>query len=145
MKERLIWCPNEISLEEWEAMSRDDQIAWWKKDIEPDGPRQKIHMVKAIELYQEGSITGMELVSWAMKYAAVDEIEAFVAACPPDILADLKEHLAHYGPDEPKWPRTFCMSSYFPWVTPEEIAESKRKEQEQIWAGVRLLKEYFDG
>jgi len=68
-----------------------------------------------------------------------------VKACPPDILAELKSALSHYGPDESKWPRMFCMASYFPWVTPEEIAESKRKEQEQIWAGVRLLKEHFDG
>jgi hypothetical protein len=102
-------------------------------------------MTKAIDLYNNGVITQTELVNWAIRYAATDEIDEFVTACPLDILAQLKKSLAHYGPDETKWPRTFCMSSYFPWATPEQIEESKRKEQEQIWEGVRLLKEYFNG
>jgi len=63
MKERLIWCPNEIPVEEWEAMSREDQIAWWKNHIEGK-PRQKLRMEKVIDLYHDGSITQHELVIW---------------------------------------------------------------------------------
>ena len=29
-KERLIWRPNEVSPDEWEILSRDEQIQWWK-------------------------------------------------------------------------------------------------------------------
>jgi hypothetical protein len=51
--------------------------------------------------------------------------------------------LAQYGPDESNWPQTFQMATYAPWVTAEEIKDSERRQQEQIWTGVRLLKKYL--
>jgi hypothetical protein len=141
MKERLIWRPNEILPEHWEAMSREEQIQWWKDHAKT--PLRKPHMKKVIRLYQRGDMPPAEFCSCVMTFAAPDEIAEFVRVCPPELMALLKEELAHSGPDESKWPRTYHLSCYAPWVTAEQIAESQRQEQEQIWNGVRLLKQYL--
>jgi hypothetical protein len=143
-RERIIWCPNEIPSEEWEAMSRADQTKWWK-DHRDEMPYTKPHMKETVELYNEGCITQMEFCSVVAKLVVPEEIEDFFQACPLDLVAILKESLASYGDDETKWPRTFSIASYAPWVTAEEIKESQRQEQEQIWSGVRILKDYFRG
>jgi len=143
-KERLIWRPNDIPLEEWEALSREEQIQWWK-DLEESRPkRAKPHMLKAVEVYNDGNITQNEFGGLVCKLAIRDEMEEFIRGCPPDLMAEIKRMLAHYpGDDQTKWPRTFCIACYAPWVTPQQIEESQRKEQEQIWNGVRLLKEFI--
>jgi hypothetical protein len=140
-KERLNWRPNEISPAAWEAMTREEQIHWWKSRTAPLWP--KPHMAEAITLYDKGNITLSEFVARVLELAVPEEIEGFLRACPPGLLGALRESLAAYGEDEAAWPRTFCMASYFPWVTAEEIESSQRREQEAIWSGVRLLKEYF--
>ena len=138
-QERLIWRPNAIPPEVWEAMSREDQIASWK--AQPKAPSQpKRRMKEAISQYKKGIITANEFVCLVYKLAAPDEIEEFVSACPVDFLSLLKESLASYGGDESTWPRTFHSACYPPWVTVEEIEESRRQEQQRIWDGVRLLK-----
>jgi hypothetical protein len=143
-KERLIWRPNGISLDQWEKMSREDQIKWWKDHQEKDrqeSPRPKPHMKEAISLYDRGVITQTEFCVRVAKSAALEEIGEFVRECPPELMSTLKEDLDQYGPDESRWPRYYSIASFWPWVTPEEIEESRRREQEQIWNGVRLLKE----
>jgi len=140
-EERLIWRPNEISPTAWETMTREEQIQWWKTRTAPLRP--KAHMVEPVALYEKGNITVSEFVTRVLELAVPDEIEGFVRACPPELLAALRESLAAYGEDEAAWPRTFRLASYFPWVTAEVIEESRRHEQEAIWSGVRLLKDYF--
>lgn len=140
-KERLIWRPNEIPLKQWEGMLRVDQIRWWKDHQPP--PLPKPHMKKAISLYNRGEITQHEFCSYVSKIAALEEIGEFVRQCPLELMEVLKAQLAEYGPDESKWPRTIHMASYHPWATAEEATESQRQEQEQIWNGVRLLKQYL--
>jgi hypothetical protein len=142
--ERVIWRPNEISPEVWEAMSHADQIQWWK-DRQDKTSHAKTDMKEAVILYNRGCITSMEFGSLVAKLAARDEFEVFFRECPPVLLALLKESLDDYGDDESKWPRTFHITSYFPWVTADEIEKLQRQEQEQIWNGIRILKEYFRG
>ena len=103
----------------------------------------KPHMLSAVAAYEEGKITKSEFVTLACQLAAPEEIEAFVAGCPPDLLASLRETLVSYSDDEASWPRTYRMGTYAPWVTPEEVEESQRREQHEIRRGVRLVKEYF--
>ena len=62
-RERVIWRPNAIPLEVWEAMTREDQITWWKAQEEP--PEPKRHMKVAISMYQKGMITLGEFVCLA--------------------------------------------------------------------------------
>lgn len=100
-------------------------------------------MKKAITLYNNGHITRHEFCAFVAKMAAPEEIEEFLLKCPPELMEALKRDLAEYGPDESKWPRTFHMASCAPWVTTEEIRDSHRREQEQIWNGVRLLKKHL--
>jgi hypothetical protein len=141
-EERIIWQPNEIPLEEWEAMSRADQINWWKSR-QAKTLHKKPHMKRAIDLYNKGTLTETGFFTFVATNAVPKEIEQFVKVCPPDLLAKLKEYLTEHGEDEQKWPRTYSIRTYFPWVTPEEIEETERREQEQLWNGVRLLKAYF--
>jgi hypothetical protein len=139
-RERLIWRPNAIPPDVWETMSRDDQIAWWKAQEKP--PEPKRHMKVAISMYEKGIVTLGEFVCLVYKLAAAEEIEEFMRLCPADMLATLKESLACYGDDEKTWPRFFSSACHAPWVTLEEIEESRRQERERIWDGVRLLKQY---
>ena len=138
-RERLIWRPNAVLLDVWEVMSREDQIAWWKAQPKPL-PEPKRRMTEAITLYNKGFITAGDFVCLVYKLAAPDEIKEFVSACPADLLSKVKESLVSYGEDESAWPRNFYSASYAPWVTPEEIEESRQEEQQRIWDGVRLLK-----
>jgi len=140
-KERLIWRPNEIAPRVWEAMSREDQIAWWKAQQQPSAP--KLPMRALIGEYDEGNLTLSGFVCYVCQLAAVDEIDDFMRACPEDLLAELRNALAAYGDDENNWPRTFHIACHAPWVTDAEIVESQRREQERIWLGVKLLKPYF--
>jgi hypothetical protein len=141
-RERLIWRPNAIPLDVWQAMSREDQIDWWKAQPQaPAGP--KPHMKGAIAQYKKGAITDGEFLGLVCKLAAPEEIDEFMRVCPADMLATLKEFLATYGEDEKTWPRTFYSACYFPWVTAEEIEESRRLQQKQIWDGLRILKKYL--
>jgi len=100
-------------------------------------------MKRAITLYNTGHITQHELCSFVAKIAVPEEIEEFIQKCPSELMEVLTRQLAEYGADESKWPRTFCARCFAPWVTAEEIRESERREQEQIWNGVRLLKEHL--
>ena len=137
-EERLIWRPNEIPLEEWEAKPREEQIRWWKDHQPP--PPAKPHMGRAITLYNKGHVTQHEFCSFVAEAAVPEEIEDFVQKCPPELMEILKRQLAEYGADESEWPRTFQRACYAPWVTAEEIRDSQLHQQERIWAGVRLLK-----
>lgn len=139
--DRPIWRPNAIPLRKWEAMSREEQIRWWKDHAPP--PSAKPHMKIAISLYNKGNITEHEFCSFVARLAVSEEIDEFLLKCPPELLEVLKSQLAEYGPDESEWPRTYYMASYFPRVAPEEILDSQRREQEQIRNGVRLLKQYL--
>src|SRR5262249_7287307 len=127
--------------QEWEDMTREEQIRWWK-DHELLPP-PKPHMKKAISLYNERHITQHDFCTFVAKFAVPEEIEEFVQKCPPELMKVLKEGLAAYGPDESIWPRTYYAASYFPWVTAEEIQDARCREQEQIWSGVRVLKKYL--
>jgi hypothetical protein len=140
-QERLIWRPNVIPPDVWEAMTREDQIGWWKSRPE-ELPKSKRHMNEAIAQYNKGFLTVDDFVCLVCKLAVPGEVEEFVSACPAELISALKESLANYGDDENTWPRTFHSACYAPWETPQEIEESARQEQQRIWDGVRLLKKW---
>jgi hypothetical protein len=95
-QERLIWRPNTVAPDVWEAMSREAQVAWWK--AEPNGPpRPKRRMTEAIAQYKRGIVTASDFVCRVYELAAPDEIGEFLAACPADLLSVLQESLANYG------------------------------------------------
>jgi len=100
-------------------------------------------MIRAIELYIQGQITQNEFSFSVCKLAVREEVEEFIRVCPPDLMAGLRKMLTSYGPDESRWPRSFSICCYAPWVTDEEIMRSQKLEQEQVWNGVRLLKEFI--
>jgi hypothetical protein len=137
-RERIIWRPNSIAPEIWEAMSREKQFAWWKS--QPGDAPPKRHMKTAIGQYYRGIILRSEFPDAVFRRATLDEIDEFLNECPADLLLTLKESLDAYGEDESAWPHFLCSACFPPWVTQKEIEESERKAQENIWNGVRLLK-----
>jgi hypothetical protein len=58
-EERLIWRPNEVSPDEWDRLSRNQQIQWWKDHATP--PKPPPHPLRAVALYHEGKITRSEI------------------------------------------------------------------------------------
>lgn len=140
-RERLIWRPNNIPLDVWEAMSREDQIAWWDAAFKAP-PQPKPHMKKAIYQYQRGATTKHGFLGDVYALAAEDEMVEFLEVCPADLLSLLKESLAGFGPEKSDWPRILSSACHAPWVTMEQIEESRRREQQQIWDGVRILKRW---
>ena len=144
MSERIIWRPNEVSPDQWDAMTRAEQIAWWK-DREARKPiSPKPHMMKAIALYSQGNITLTDFCTFAISHATADEIGEFIAECPPELMTALTQRLALYPEDaEDEWPRTFQIRSYAPWVTSDEIKAFEQEEENRFRDGVRVLREYF--
>jgi hypothetical protein len=140
-KERIVWRPNAIPAEQWDAMSRADQIQWWEDRQELPCP--KPHMREAIGLYERGDLTGTEFTVWVMRYACLEEMADFLRECPPELLARITETLTQYGDDETQWPRTYHLACYAPWIAADKIKAAQRREQEEIWNGVRLLKKFF--
>jgi hypothetical protein len=100
-------------------------------------------MLCVIDCYREGTIARGGFCSEVARIAVPEEIQEFLEECPPDLLEALQKDLAVYGEDEFNWPRTFCIACHAPWLTPEQIEEAQRQEQEAIWNGVRLLKRYI--
>ena len=92
----------------------------------------------------EGEITQNEFLACVVRHAVPEQIEAFMAQCPADLLAALRERLEMYDTATGIGPVTFRLGTYAPWVTDDEIAESQRQDQERVWRGVRLLKGYID-
>ena len=105
---------------------------------------KKIHMKEPIDWYTEGSLTPTGFVIEVAKRAASDEIDEFVEKCPPELLDMLKDYLKeYYGDDESKWGQTYCIGAICSRGSAEQWEESRQKEQQAIWDGVRLLKRYF--
>lgn len=140
-EEQLVWRPNHISPEEWNAKTREEQIAYW--DSRPRKEAPKRHMTDVIGLYEGGAITSAECFLLLCKLAADDEVEWFVSVCPPQVMSLLLESLAAYGEDEAAWPRTVAIVCYAPWVSAEDVERSQGREQEAIWHGVRILKSHL--
>ena len=96
MKERLIWRPNRSPPDQWEGMTRAEQIAWWKENRLPPNP--KSHVVTAISHYEEGTIAQSYFLVLVANLAAPEEIEEFIRVCPRDLMARLQKDLGHFRP-----------------------------------------------
>jgi hypothetical protein len=145
-QESLIWRPNRIPLAEWENVSREEQIQWWKDRQEPYG---KPHMKRTIKLYEKGAITLHEFPLFVCRNATEEDIPAFLEVCPAELLNALKDRLMQLPADDDDsgWPQVKWIGSacYAPWVTGEEIQESNRQRDQDFRNGVRLLRKYFPG
>ena len=143
-REPLIWRPNAIPQVEWDAKSRDEQIAWWKNNSKTGDQNTNRSMFDVPTHYENGTINLNECINLLFKRANHDETPRFLNECPAQILNALREELLHYEGDDPhNWPRTYCMASYAPWVSAKDIEASRDAEQQKLWDGVAILKHHL--
>ena len=143
-REPIIWRPNAIPQAEWDAKSRDEQISWWRNNSTTDERETKCSMLDVPAHYEKGTITLNECINLIFKRANHEETPQFLIECPDEILIALREQLLHYiGDDHQNWPRTYYMGSHAPWVSPEEIADSRNAEQLELWNGIAILKHHL--
>lgn len=144
-QEPIVWRPNSISQEEWDSKSRERQIAWWRETCEKDEINGKRSMIDILKFYEEGVITLSGCTSMICKRANHNEIPDFLNQCPAEIITHLRKFLHRFqGNDPEKWPRSFFMGSYAPWMTVDQIEACKNNEQQLQWNGVTILKQYLD-
>src|SRR4051794_27763418 len=124
MNERLIYRPNSFTPEEWDALSRDQQIKWWKDQTSREPKGLPIHPLRAVRLYRKGIITQAEILSVAFMHLTEENMQEFLDGCPAEVLQKLQEtvDLLPANDDDQGWSQLVSIEagSYAPWVTDEE-------------------------
>ena len=131
-EERLIWRPNEVSPDEWDRLSRDGQIHWWRDHIPPTKPRP--HPLRAISLYQEGTTTRSEIPIFVFEKLTEDNVGEFIAGCPEAVQEILQLHAEQLpaDDDEDGWSH--------PWVSAEDIRRAEAESNRRYREGVRMFR-----
>jgi hypothetical protein len=104
MKERLVWRPNNISPEQWEKLSRDEQISWWQ-EREPRPVCPPSHPSSFVKHYQQGILTAHEFALDLFESLTEENGAGFLETCPEDLLSLLQERAAAYpdAEDDEAW------------------------------------------
>jgi hypothetical protein len=143
----LIWRPNCFSPQEWDRLSRDEQIHWWRDQTTPSG--LPLDPIKVVELYRRGVITLNEFTISVFKYMTESNILDFLRDCPEDLLIALRKESDRLPADDdaPGWGRliTISSASYVPWVTPEEIERCREEQRARYRDGLRLFRKAATG
>lgn len=139
-REPIFWRPNALAPEEWDAKSRESQIAWWWQNRPQNIPSSRTSMSDVRQHYEKGKITLSECFIMICERATDDETPHFLNECSDQLLTMLREQLGKcHGNDPQEWPRSFFMGSCAPWTTPEEIDASRKREQQLLWKGIETM------
>jgi hypothetical protein len=140
----IIYRPNSFTQEEWDALSRDEQIRWWggrkPKDAAPPNP------LRAVERYRQGIVTKVEFYRLVFERLTEGNVREFVEKCPADLRLLLSQDAANYPPDDDdeRWGqcRRIQAVCFRPWDTPtkEEFEAAGRETIRLIRQGVRLFR-----
>jgi hypothetical protein len=142
MADRPIWRPNAYSKDKWNALSRDEQIQWWKRQAAPKSPPSPLKIVK---LFERGIVTENHLCIAVLESLTDTNIREFVEGCPANILQVIS-HYAQKCPnddDDTGWEQKMQIAStpyHPPWVTEDEIKQSRLETDRRFREGVRLLR-----
>ncbi len=144
MKERLIHRPNEFTAEEWESLTREQQIAWCKTDMarKPKGP--PLDPLIYVQMFEEGSLTTFDTAIRVFEHLTVGNLATVIAGCSPPALSALTEVAARFpgDSDDLGWTQKLFvrMVAYAPWVTAEDIQRIEEQQSRQLRDGVRLFR-----
>lgn len=137
-----IFRPNAIAVKEWEKLSREQQIQWWK-DREPRNLPAP-DPARGVELYNAGIITQAELPCFVFERLTKDNVREFMDSCPPDIVLYLRDSARRLPPDDYNdgWRQLISVGGvlYEPWVTEEEIRQGQEENSRRFREGVRLFR-----
>src|SRR5207253_8311413 len=139
--ERIIWRPNAISPEEWDKMTREEQIQWYRDEATRAPKAPPPHPLVWQQHYLEGRISEGELWSDVFQHLTENNVEEFITGCCPKVL-DILSRKAEEMPgdiDEYGWTQYVIarMILYAPWVAPEEAAASEARWRRRIREGVK--------
>lgn len=145
MKDRPIWRPNCFSTDQWEALSREEQVQWWNVENESqqaaDGPRSPS---RAAELYTRGVITKTGAALYVFERITVENVNSFLATCPQEILQLVIDGARRLPSDhDDEWWKELRLSSgtsYAPWVSEEEVKSAEEELCKQLREGVRIFR-----
>ena len=147
--ERLIWRPNCIPAEQWEAMDRADQIAWWKADQAKQPISVEPTPARLVEAYNSEYVTLFGFVSKIFEVVTDENIIEFAKTCPVDLWEQIEKEVASLPPDgdDAQWSeiRILCSGGiYPPWFDAEEERKSREESNRKCIArmrhGVRLIR-----
>ncbi|WP_146115652.1 MULTISPECIES: hypothetical protein [Pirellulaceae] len=142
MNDRPIWRPNCFSIEQWEQLSREEQIDWWNASQQTlDGTRSPNH---AADLYARGVITKNEVFLYVFERITVENVKSFLVTCPQEILnwvMDGANRLPSDG-DDKGWDEFGLTSgrTYAPWLSDAEVRSAEEEHRKQLREGVRIFR-----
>jgi hypothetical protein len=144
MNERHIWRPNSFTPEEWEKLSREQQITWWKDQVEPEPKGPAIHPLWAVRGYAKGIITKAECLAFVFTRLTEGNEKEFLVGCPADVLRQLQEEADRLpaNDDDQGWGQLISIESacYFPWVTDQEIQQGQKETRRRFREGVAVFR-----
>jgi hypothetical protein len=142
-KQPLIFRPNSFTRDEWDNLSREQQIQWWK-DQQPKSVRP-VDPLRFVEHYSKGITTRNELKFAVFRCIVPANIHAFLDGCPPDILQDLNQFATTFpeDDDEQQWQQTIFIQgrTEAPWTTAEEIEKEDEERKKCFREGLRIFRE----
>jgi hypothetical protein len=143
----IIWRPNCFTREEWDGLSREQQIQWckdhWHEGRSPRDPRQ-YNPLRPVRLYENGTLTQSELVHYVFEHITQDNVDAFLSECPADILLRLRRCANKFpnDDDEERWGRFYFIEGrcFPPWVSAEEIQKADEERMQYFREGLRVFR-----
>lgn len=146
MNDRPIWRPNCFSPEQWQSLSREEQIHWWTEknggQQAEDGARSPN---RATDLYARGVITKKDVPLYVFERITVENVKSFFVFTPQEIrelVIDAASQLPPDG-DEKGWNdlRQLSGRSYAPWVSNAEVMSADEAQHRQLREGVRIFRD----
>jgi hypothetical protein len=141
MTQRPIHRPNSFTPEEWDRLSREEQIQWWEKQ-QPEA--EHLGPFEAVLLYRKGHLTAGELPVFVFDHLTDEHGRKLFAASPYEVLQLLRRTAASLpaDDDEEGWRQLVRIESvcYPPWVTEEEIRRSRQDRDRRFREGVRIFR-----
>ena len=139
MRERLIFRPNSITVDEWEKLTREEQIRCCK---ERQPKRQPFDISRLLK--NANAINSNELAFMILENLTEDNVREVLSACPLEVMQSLQANTASLHPDsdDESWSKDMYVKcvSYAPWVTADEIRQIVLEEKRKFRNGVRLFR-----
>lgn len=140
MKERIIDRPHSFTVEEWEKLSREDQINWWRTQSQKSDDRSP-HPLRFVQLYEEGTITKNEMLNAVFERLIAENVREFLNGCSTEVLRNLRQEVAKLVAEFPEegWGDLMRTQGcvYAPWVTKEEIRRHEEERNRRYFEGIK--------
>lgn len=143
MSEPLIYRPNSFSPEAWDALTRDEQIEWWKNQTTSTSYSSGSPL-RVVQLYERGVYSMSEVPFQILTRLTQDNVFEFFKECPRHFIQFVAQVAAELPKDDDdiEWEqlRFIHAGSYDSWVTSEEIELDQSKIKKRIRTGTKIFR-----